>query len=344
VADTGSDSRYVRRLAITVGLLALAAFLWLARDALLLVFGGILLALLLGGAADKTSARSGLPRGWALSLIFGLLVSVIAIVIWLFGKEVSGQFGQLATALPEAFDRVINELEDTALGRMLVEQAENSKAASAGGAAVKAIAHFLRSFAEGLGNLLVIVFTGLYLAAQPALYVKGAIKLVPPARRMRAAQVLMASGDALRQWLIGQLVSMTVVGVLTGAGLWLLGVPSAVALAAIAALAEFIPIIGPIAAALPAILLAFASDATQVLYVALLYLVIQQVESYILYPLIQREAASLPPVLTLISIVALSTILGPLALIFATPLTVVLIVLVRMLYVEDVLGDISKSP
>jgi predicted PurR-regulated permease PerM len=339
LADTTSETRYIRRVALTLGLAALAAFLWFAREPVLLIFGGVLVAVVLAEAAERISKWSGLPRAWALSIAALFLVAVAGAALWLFGSQIGGQFAQLAVVLPETIKLLRNELADTGLGRMILWQAENGNVAAAGGAVANAFADAVRSILEGLGSLLLALFAGIYFAAQPDLYRKGLIKLVPPSRRQRASDVLGACGVALRHWLLGQLAAMTIVGFLTGVGLWLLDVPSALALALIAAFAEFVPIVGPIFAAIPAMLLALSTGPEHALYVGFLYLAIQQVESYVLYPLIQEEAVALPPVLTLFMIVAFSIVLGPLALIFATPLTVVLIVLVRMLYVEDTLGD-----
>lgn len=132
---------------------------------------------------------------------------------------------------------------------------------------------------------------------------------------------------------------MIVIGVLTAIGLWLLGVPMAVTLALIAALLTFIPNIGPILAVVPAALLALLQSPMQVVYVCLLYFGIQTFESYLLTPLVQRRTVSLPPALTIFAQVLAAVLLGGLALSLATPMAAALVVLVRMLYLEDVLGD-----
>jgi predicted PurR-regulated permease PerM len=135
-----------------------------------------------------------------------------------------------------------------------------------------------------------------------------------------------------------------VIGVLTALGLWLLGVELALTLGLLAALLTFIPNLGPVLALVPAVLLALMHSPTRALYVTLLYLAIQTVESYVLTPLVQRRTVSLSPALTITAQVALGVLLGGLGLVLATPLTILLLVLIQMLYIEDTLGDSVKVP
>lgn len=135
-----------------------------------------------------------------------------------------------------------------------------------------------------LANFVIVIAIGIYLAADPDAYVHGFARLFPKPRRARVLEVLAAIGTTLRWWLMGKFLSMIVVGVLTAAGLWLLGIPLAVTLALIAAALTFIPNIGPILAVVPAALLALLQSPMQVVYVCLLYLGIQTFESYLLTP------------------------------------------------------------
>jgi hypothetical protein len=155
----------------------------------------------------------------------------------------------------------------------------------------------------------------------------------------RAAELLDAIAHTLRLWLLGQLVAMVTVGTLATIALWVLDVPSPLALGLIAGLTEFIPILGPFMAAVPAILAALLVDPMKAVHVAIAYLVVQQVENHILQPLVQKEVVALPPLLTIFATVTFGLIFGPLGLLLATPLAVVALVAVRMLYVEDVLDS-----
>jgi predicted PurR-regulated permease PerM len=156
-------------------------------------------------------------------------------------------------------------------------------------------------------------------------------------------EVLDAIGHVLQRWLVGQLVLMAIVGTITWIGLALLGVPFALPLALFAGLSEFVPYVGPIVAAIPAVLVGFAEGPHLALWVAGLYIAVQSIESYVLTPLIQQRAVYLPPALLLFSQVVLGVTAGPLGVIVATPLAAAGLVAVNKLYVEDVLGDKSVS-
>jgi predicted PurR-regulated permease PerM len=169
------------------------------------------------------------------------------------------------------------------------------------------------------------------------------IKIFPAARRERIGEVVDEIGKTLSWWLVGKFFSMLIIGILTTFGLWILGIPLALTLGIITALFAFIPNFGPIIAVLPAVLFALAESPTKALYVLGLYLGIEMIESYLITPLMQRKMVSLPPVLTIFFQIFLGVLVGGLGLILATPLLAVLIVLVKMLYIEDVLGDSDVS-
>jgi predicted PurR-regulated permease PerM len=137
---------------------------------------------------------------------------------------------------------------------------------------------------------------------------------------------------------------MGIVGGITTGGLWLLGVSLAPALELLAALAEFVPNVGPFLAFLPALLLALTESATRALAVLLLYLGVQGFESYMLTPLVEKRAVALPPALTITAQVLMAVLAGGLGLALATPLAAAALVLVQRLYVEDTLGDALEGP
>jgi predicted PurR-regulated permease PerM len=147
----------------------------------------------------------------------------------------------------------------------------------------------------------------------------------------------------LARWLLGKLCLMCFVGLFTAVGLWLLGIPLVLSLALLAAALDFIPNIGPIVSAIPALLLALLSGPASALWVALLYLSVQFIESYILAPLVQHRAVSLPPALLISAQVILPMLFGFPGLLLATPITVLLLVVVRKLYIESVLEHDSHQ-
>ncbi|MGE0082689.1 MAG: AI-2E family transporter, partial [Thiohalomonadaceae bacterium] len=178
-----------------------------------------------------------------------------------------------------------------------------------------------------------------YLAAEPDLYRRGMLRLLPIRSRAGAEALLDEIGGMLTRWMFGQFVSMSTIGLLTWLGLSLLGVPLAATLGLAAALLTFIPTIGPILAATPAVLVGFSVEPLLALWVVLLYLVVESLESYLVTPLVQRQVVHLPPVLVLGAQLLLAILYGLLGLFVAAPLAVAVMVLVKRLYVEGVLGD-----
>jgi predicted PurR-regulated permease PerM len=149
---------------------------------------------------------------------------------------------------------------------------------------------------------------------------------------------------SLRRWLATQLIAMVAIGVVTTGVLLLLGVQGAVALGIIAGLLEFVPFVGPIAAALPAIAMALLDRPTKALYVAAAFTVIQQTEGHLLIPLLMKDSLSLPPVLTILTQALMATVFGLLGLLIAVPLLGAIMVAIKMLYVVDVVGDKVEVP
>lgn len=323
------------RVVVVLALTALALFAWQIRDVVLLAFGAILAALLFDVLTGEICRWTGASRRWCLPVIAALVLSLIAGFFWLFGTQVGGELEELARALPKTVSRVQEWLKERDWGQVLLKQLQRSDMAeNATDGAASAIMGTLTAATAALGHILIIVFSGLYLAAQPQLYVKGVLSLLPSAQRPRAARVGEAVAEGLRHWLLGQFIAMLLVGGLTMAGLALLGVPSALTLGIIAGVAEFVPIVGPIVSMLPALMIALPEGVSTAIHVALLYIVVQQVEGYVITPLVQRTIVSVPPVLVIFAIVAFGTALGPLGLLFATPLAAAIMIAVQTLYDE----------
>ena len=190
----------------------------------------------------------------------------------------------------------------------------------------------------GLGSTLVILIaTGLFFAISPALYRDGLVRLLPIEWRPRGREVLDAMGEALQLWFIGQLVDMIAVTVLTGLGLYLLGIKLAITLALFAGLLNFVPYIGALVGSLPALLVASAQSPTLVLYTAILVAAVQTLEGNVIAPLIQKRTVHLPPALTILSQTILGTLFGLLGIILATPFAAAAMTFVKMVYVESTL-------
>ena len=193
----------------------------------------------------------------------------------------------------------------------------------------------------GLVNILIVVITGIYLASSPGNYRKGFVRLFNPAYRDRLLGVMDQCYDTLKNWFISRSITMTVVGVITGVGLAILGVPFAIVLGIIAGILNFIPNLGPYIALAPALLVALPGGTSQVLYVFVLYMGVQSLEGYVLTPLLDKKFVSLPPALLLFGQVLLGVLVGLAGVLFASPLIAVLLVIVQELYIKDRLEKTS---
>lgn len=316
--------------------------IWYARDILLLLFAGTLLAVFLRGLGRWLSEHTPLSTAWAVGAVTALLLVLLCGGVSLLTPSLINQARGLSTDLPAAVNTILERVERSELGRQIsAEQlfAENR------GSLVEQATSFFGTFFSGLvgtaTNLTIILFVGLYVAAKPRLYQRGIERLVPIAHRRRASEVLTTLGFTLQYWLVGQFFAVMVVGTSMALGYWLIGIPLWLVLGVLAGLLEFIPNFGPLFSVIPALLIALLASPTKAIYVLILYAVVQTLESYLLTPLVQQRAVELPPVVTIIAIVFMGKLFGVLGLLLATPLAAVALVLIKLLYVQDLLGDRS---
>jgi predicted PurR-regulated permease PerM len=269
------------------------------------------------------------------------------LAVWLMSTTLIDQFSQLAQQIPESIEQIREALDETEIGRVFLRALPEPEALvqSATNVATRTAGIF-STIIGAVSAALIILFIGVYCSLDPSLYVNGMLRLIPIDKRERAHQILRALTHVLRWWLVGRIFSMLVLGILTGVGLWLLGVPLALALGVLTGLLTFIPYLGSILSFIPIIVLALSKGFTLGLYALFLYLGVQTIESYFLTPYVEKKAVALPPSLTLIVQVISGILFGILGIIVASPLTAAVMVLVRTLYVRDFLGDdisITKS-
>lgn len=336
-SSAGFKTRMVQGALIVALVAAVFLCIWYASDVLLLLFAGILLAIVLRGATRAVSRLLGVSDGWSLAIVAGGSAALIGLAVALLTPEVNRQVDELSRSLPASIATLRQQLETTSWGRSLVLQLSEANQWISQRRAFSQATTLLSTTLGVFAGFFIMLALALYLAADPKFYTDNIIRLVPPRRRERAREVLLAVGDTLQWWFLGKLMSMTVIGVLTWIGLVILGVPLALTLSLIAALLTFIPNFGPIVAVVPAALLALVESPMRAVYVLLLYLAIQTVESYLVTPMIQRRTIRMPPALTISAQLLMGAMLGILGVALATPLTAALIVFVQKLYVEDAL-------
>lgn len=309
----------------------------------MLIFGSVVVAVVLRSIADPLVRLARLRDGLAVLVAVLVMVAVVGAVSVLFGRQIDLQASVLADRLPAAWDTLRARLQDSPLGDRLVDMA--SGLASQAGQALLIAQRVTLSVLGGVTTLTLVLVAGVFLAVQPALSRDGVLAMAPVAMRPRLREVMNACGRALKGWILAQLISMVVVGTLTGLGLWAIGVPSPAALGLLTGLAQFVPILGPIVAAVPALLVAAIAGSDTVLLTLALYVGVSQLEANLITPLVQKNVAALPVVLGIFAVVGIGTLFGPLGVLFATPLALVIYTIVTMLYRQDVLHDpAAKAP
>lgn len=335
---------FANRVLITVGivmgsLLTMYLFVVLSR-VLLIVFAGGLVAVALGGGADLLRRRTPLERPGALAVVLVFVGTGLFLLSGLIGPSLTGQINDLIIQLPEAVGRFRERLVRQEWARRLL--ADGDAVRDLMPSPQDVMGGVTSAFSRTLGvvaNGAVILFIGIYGAAAPTSYTSGVLHLTPRRYRERGREVLDALAHALRWWLVGRLIMMSIVGLLTSLGLSIAGIPTPLALGGLAALLSFVPYVGPLLSFVPAVLVALMVSLTKVVYVVIVFGIVQTLESYVITPLVQQRAVSLPPVILLTAQIAMAVLAGATGVLLAAPLAIVVIVLLQMLYVEDVLGD-----
>ena len=328
-----TEATLSRRLVFGAGVILTLLLIWQLVDLLLLVFASVLVAIFFRSLADAIAKRTRISHAWALAIAIVLVAVLFVLITTLFGTTIRQNVNTLMEELPAAWQAIRGRIGEV---RWLVDALDRAGQALLTSNMMSRIGGALGAVMGVFTNIFLVLFAGLYIAAQPKLYRDGFLKLVPPRDRARIDATLMRCGMFLRNWLLGQLIAMVVVGTLTWAGLELLNVPSALALGLFAGLAEFVPILGPIAAAIPALIIAFSQDPRLALWVLAMFVVIQQLEGNILQPIIQRRMVALPPAVTLFAVLAFAILFGAMGALLAAPLAVVTLVLVEDLYVAPI--------
>ncbi|MGC6483322.1 MAG: AI-2E family transporter [Synechococcus sp.] len=343
-----------------IGLAALTAaclLLWNLRDVLIHLFASIVLAMAICTLVGSLRKRWPMPRGLALLICLLGLVLVVGVGVSILVPPFVSQFHQLLLQLPAA----AAELKQLAIGTINrisgmvygLEGARNWSAQwlSNGGTAIPSTSSLATGLGSGLqqllglaGNLgnglvqlLFVIAVTLMVAVQPQAYRDVAIQCIPSFYRRRARTILLQCGEALSSWMVGLLISSFCVSVLAGIGLSLLGVKLVVANALLAGLLNVIPNVGPTMSTIFPMAVALLDAPWKSLVVLGLYLVIQNIESYVITPSVMHHQMKSLPGLTLTAQFIFTIIFGPLGLLMALPLAVVLQVIIREVVIHDML-------
>jgi predicted PurR-regulated permease PerM len=364
---------------MVAGVYVALKLLWVGRSVFLVGFFGVLLGIVLSAGVDRLQ-RLRVPRAIGAVLILLLVLGALTGVGFLAAPQISEQMGEVRQQVPEAIDRVERWIQQRGSGVAQIIQgtSDTAKADTAkqeggqqsGGRAGRAqqgqaqggqvdirkslnqqlagvagsFFAFFSSTVSVLGGLVILLFVAIFVASDPGLYHRGLMHLFPHSSRRKAGEVLSATATTLRRWLVLQMISMLVIGVVTTGALLLLGIKGAIALGIIAGILEFIPYVGPILSAVPAVAMALVDSPEKAVYVVIAYIAIQQLEGVVLQPLLMKEGLELPPVMTILGQALLGLVFGFLGLLLAVPLIATVMVPVKLLYVRDVVGDEVSVP
>lgn len=317
--------------------------LWQIRQLLLLIFTAVVIATSLNILVKKF-CRMGLKRSYGVALAILLLAGVGLLFFQLVVPPFVSQFQQLAALVPLAIERLSDWLDilssnlDPDLIAYLPDAAEITEQIQ------PLIEQFLGGglnfFYSSLGTLLsslLLLALSLMLLADPTSYRLAFMRLFPAFYRRRVDRILVLCDRSLRGWLVGIIFNMSLITIFSFIGLLILRIPLALAQAVLAGALTFIPNIGPTLSVLPPIAIALLSDPWKAIAVLIFYVVVQQLESNILTPLIMSQRVSLLPAITLLSQIFFATFFGFLGLLIALPLTVVGQVWVKEVLIKDIL-------
>ncbi|MBO1326619.1 AI-2E family transporter [Acetobacter sp. TBRC 12305] len=334
-SETAIQAHFLRILRLTLGALAIGMLVWLLGDVLMVIFASVLCAVVLHGLARILVRHLGLPHGWALSIVVVTILGIAALLAWNSGPAIANEAVRLQEALRQQETALRGSLQNSPMGQVILkylpaslggqQTGGDNSLASLGSRIAGSMTGILGSAFGAIGTIVVVLIAGLYFAMSPASYANGLLRLVPQDNRPKVRGLLLRAGRTLWAWVAGQALDMLVVGTLSGIGLWFIGVPLALALGVLAGLCNFVPYIGAIMGAVPALLLALSLGTRETIMVAALYGVIQFLEGNVLAPFIQRHAVQMPPALTVLSQTLFGAILGFPGLILASPLTAVLL-------------------
>ena len=312
----------------------------------------LLFSVIISGPVDYLERR-GVGRGLATLVVLGGLIFILGIAGTALAPVIENQARELAETFPELLkntqDLVVslqNSLGlETSFGldpQNLLDSARNFLS----GGALATVANVGASVANVISFAVVIIIATIYAVARPAPLINGFVALFPAGHRQRVREILGDVYETLQRWFLGQLTSMTIIGVLSTMALSLIGIPFALLLGIFSGLISFIPFVGPAISVIPPVLLALVGDPIDALWVVLAYAVIQMIESYLIYPLVMSRAVSIHPAVVMFALLIMGTLFGFVGVLLAVPLVTAVHVLLRELWIErmDRIGTDPNPP
>lgn len=319
-----------------------------AAELFILLFIAILISLYLGAVADWLRDRTHVSRGVALAIAVISTLAAIVALFWVLVPPVIDQTQALIRVLPEYIQNWERGLErlasrfpalQDAVGEGTLLRAVYERISGAFGDVVPKVYGVL----HGAINVFAVAIMSLYLALHPGLYREWMIAMFPPVHRDLVRDVLGDLANTLRSWIVGQLLAMTILGVFTAAGLYFLEVPYWLTFGVFTGVVAVVPFFGSlVSTVLPALFVIAGngiwglSGFTHALLVALLGVVIHVIEANVVLPRIMQKQIDLPPVLTIMAVLIMGKLLGPIGLVVAVPTLAVIMVVVRRILISRI--------
>ncbi|MGA7806628.1 AI-2E family transporter [Bradyrhizobium sp.] len=346
-----------------VSFAALLVFAWSFATTLLLIFAGMLLGTALTAMTRRLGQLVRLPQPVRLLIVCLTLAVLLSGVVFLGGATIADQATVLSNTIKSQLVTVKAFLDkngiDTSyfeLGNATATPPSDSASgatpapapprnlpsastlASSGGAIVSRTLKLLLGTVAAVGNFFIVVFLGLAFAAQPAVYRNGLLFMTPAKQRARATVIFDRIGETLERWLIAQMLTMIAVFAVTWIGLSIIGIPSSFILGIQAGLLAFIPTVGALIAGLIVVLASLASGWIATLSAFLLFLGVHAMESFVLTPLLQRQALDIPPATLFAFQVLLGIMFGIWGLALALPLMAIVKVIIDYFKLDESSG------
>ncbi|WP_320674458.1 AI-2E family transporter [Prochlorococcus sp. MIT 1341] len=342
-------------------LLACGVLLWRLRDLLIHLFAGIVLAMAICTLVNQLRSRWRMPRLIALTICLTSLLLIICTALALIVPPFTEEFQQIIRQLPEAGRKLwvialssISQISSLVYGNNALEQSwttsdnlftfpDSTSLASGVSQGIQKILGIAGNLGNGLIQFIFVISIALMISIQPKSYREVAIQLVPSFYRRRARKILLECGNSLSDWMVGVLISSICVALLAGIGLSVLGVKLVMANAILAGILNIIPNVGPTISTIFPISVALLDAPWKAVAVVGLYVLIQNLESYLITPSVMQHQVKLLPGLTLTAQFTFAILFGPLGLFLALPLAVVLQVMIREILIHDLLDPWKKK-
>jgi predicted PurR-regulated permease PerM len=300
-----------------------AILLWRLRGIVAMAFASVLIAIAIVAIAEILQRRMRLPRGVAIAAVVLATLGFVAGAVALFGYSIADQYDAILAKAELSIRQLTAFATEHAWARVLIGKLAAAPLDGATVSVAPRLAAVLGTAGQDMAYVAIVVASGIFLAIDPQRYVRGVLAVIPKDHRPSWEALLEGCGTILRKWLVSRLIVMLVIGALTSLGLRLLGVEGAITLGVTGGLLTFIPLIGALVAAVPAVLVAFAQSPLLALYTALMYWAVHFIEGTFITPYVQDEQVELPPVVTLYSTLVFATIFGIAGVFFASPLALV---------------------